>query len=170
MQFDEVLRRFAEFFDGAGIRWAVIGDVGLAAWGFEVREIRLRFLVEPHDRERVVAFVSMPQRFDVELVLGPMPDTVPRTVAGVTVRLPTLEVSVAWTVAIDNIPWLPIALKGLGTFDVIAFDKAFAAVSQASLRIERFPAQRLTDNELWDAVTLLNGPRRVPYGAAPFEL
>jgi hypothetical protein len=56
MQFDEVLRTFAEFFEKEGIRYAVAGGLAVHAWGLSRTTRDIDFVVEGRERERVLAF------------------------------------------------------------------------------------------------------------------
>jgi hypothetical protein len=56
MQFDEVLRTFAGFFEREGIRYAVIGGLAIRAWGHVRTTQDIDLVVEQSSKERVLAF------------------------------------------------------------------------------------------------------------------
>lgn len=58
MQFDEVLRIFAEFFEREGIRYAVAGGAALVAWGHTRPTHDIDFVVDGTESERVMAYAE----------------------------------------------------------------------------------------------------------------
>ncbi len=58
MQFDEVLRTFARFFEQERIRYAVIGGLALQAWGLSRFTRDIDMVVERNNRDRVVRFAE----------------------------------------------------------------------------------------------------------------
>lgn len=56
MQFDEVLRTFARFFEQEGIRYAVAGGLAIHAWGRSRTTQDIDFVVDGRVQSRVVAF------------------------------------------------------------------------------------------------------------------
>ena len=58
MQFDEVLRTFAGFFEREKIRYAVAGGLAVHAWGHSRTTQDIDFAVEGEARERVIAFAE----------------------------------------------------------------------------------------------------------------
>lgn len=58
MDFDEVLRTFAAFFEREGIRHALIGGLALRAWGHVRATQDVDFVVEQTAKERVIAFAE----------------------------------------------------------------------------------------------------------------
>lgn len=58
MQFDEVLRTFARFFEREHVRYAVIGGLALQAWGYSRFTRDVDIVVERAVRDRVVSFVE----------------------------------------------------------------------------------------------------------------
>jgi hypothetical protein len=55
MQFDEVLRTFAAFFEREGIRYAVAGGNAVLAWGYQRPTHDADFAVDGAHRERIIA-------------------------------------------------------------------------------------------------------------------
>jgi hypothetical protein len=58
MQFDEVLRSFAAFFDREGIRYAVAGGLAIHAWGRSRTTQDIDFAIDGTARRHVVAFAE----------------------------------------------------------------------------------------------------------------
>lgn len=58
MQFDAVLRTFADFFEREGIRYAVIGGLAMQAWGASRFTKDVDVVVARSDAQRVVAFAE----------------------------------------------------------------------------------------------------------------
>jgi hypothetical protein len=58
MQFDEVLRTFARFFETENIRYAVIGGLALQAWGHTRFTRDIDFVVDVAARDRLIPFVQ----------------------------------------------------------------------------------------------------------------
>ena len=58
MQFDEVLRTFAEFFQREGIRFAVAGGLAIHAWGRSRTTRDIDFVVDGSVQQRVIAFAE----------------------------------------------------------------------------------------------------------------
>lgn len=58
MQFDEVLRTFAAFFEREGIRYALVGGLAVYAWGGSRTTKDIDFLVARSDQQRVIAFAE----------------------------------------------------------------------------------------------------------------
>jgi hypothetical protein len=58
MQFDQVLRMFAEFFERERIRYAVAGGLAVHAWGHSRGTHDIDFAVDGAARERVIAFAE----------------------------------------------------------------------------------------------------------------
>ena len=58
MQFDDVLRTFARFFEREHVRYAVIGGLALQAWGYSRFTRDVDMVVERAARDRVVSFVE----------------------------------------------------------------------------------------------------------------
>ena len=58
MQFDEVLRTFAEFFQREGIRYAVAGGLAIHAWGRSRTTRDIDFVVDGSVQQRVIAFAE----------------------------------------------------------------------------------------------------------------
>lgn len=58
MQFDEVLRTFASFFDREGIRYAIAGGLAIHAWGHSRTTQDIDFVVEGNQQHRVIAFAE----------------------------------------------------------------------------------------------------------------
>ena len=58
MQFDEVLRTFAEFFEREGIRYALVGGLAVHAWGGSRTTKDVDFLLARSDQKRVVTFAE----------------------------------------------------------------------------------------------------------------
>jgi hypothetical protein len=58
VKFDEVLRRFVEFFEGAGIRYAVAGGLAIHAWGNSRLTHDIDFAIDGAARERVLDFTE----------------------------------------------------------------------------------------------------------------
>ena len=56
MQFDEVLRTFAEFFESAGFRYAVAGGLAIHAWGRSRTTHDIDFVVDGAVQAGVLAF------------------------------------------------------------------------------------------------------------------
>jgi hypothetical protein len=56
MQFDEVLRTFARFFEAEGIRYAVAGGLAIHAWGRSRTTHDIDFVVDGTVQSRVIAF------------------------------------------------------------------------------------------------------------------
>jgi hypothetical protein len=56
MQFDEVLRTFAEFFKREGIRYAVAGGLAIHAWGRSRTTHDMDFVVDGAVQQKVVTF------------------------------------------------------------------------------------------------------------------
>lgn len=59
MQFDEVLRTFAEFFEREGIRYAVAGGLAIHAWGHSRTTYDIDFAVDGAEKERILEFVEL---------------------------------------------------------------------------------------------------------------
>lgn len=59
MQFDQVLRTFADFFEREGIRYAVAGGAALVAWGHTRPTHDVDFAVDGNERERVIAYAEV---------------------------------------------------------------------------------------------------------------
>lgn len=58
MKFDEVLRRFSEFFEREGIRYAVAGGLAVHAWGHSRFTHDIDFAVDGAARARILAFTE----------------------------------------------------------------------------------------------------------------
>jgi hypothetical protein len=58
MQFDEVLRTFASFFEREGIRYAVAGGLAIHAWGHSRTTHDIDFAVDGSAQQRVLAFAE----------------------------------------------------------------------------------------------------------------
>jgi hypothetical protein len=58
MQFEEVLRTFAAFFEREQIRYAVIGGLAMRAWGQARMTKDVDFVVDLDSRERVIAYAE----------------------------------------------------------------------------------------------------------------
>jgi hypothetical protein len=59
MQFDLVLRTFAEFFEREGIRYALAGGLAVQSWGLRSRATHdVDFVVDLISRERIIAFTE----------------------------------------------------------------------------------------------------------------
>ena len=58
MQFDEVLRTFAAFFEREGIRYAVAGGLAIHAWGRSRTTHDIDFVVDGTVQSRVIAFTE----------------------------------------------------------------------------------------------------------------
>lgn len=58
VKFDEVLRRFSGFFEGEGIRYALIGGLAMQAWGRSRLTKDIDFAVDASARDRVIAFAE----------------------------------------------------------------------------------------------------------------
>jgi len=58
VKFDEVLRRFVEFFEGAGIRYALAGGNALLAWGHQRVTHDVDLAVDGTRRNEVVAYAE----------------------------------------------------------------------------------------------------------------
>jgi hypothetical protein len=58
MQFDAVLRTFAEFFEREKIPWAIAGGLAVAAWGYQRATQDIDFLIDGSDRGRIMAFAE----------------------------------------------------------------------------------------------------------------
>lgn len=58
MQFDEVLRTFAGFFEREGIRYAIAGGLAIHAWGHSRTTQDIDFAVEGREQEKVIAFAE----------------------------------------------------------------------------------------------------------------
>jgi hypothetical protein len=58
MEFRDVVRTFADFFEREQIRWAVAGGLAVSAWGYQRMTHDIDFVVRGADRERVVAFAE----------------------------------------------------------------------------------------------------------------
>ena len=56
MQFDEVLRTFAGFFEREGIRYAVAGGLAIHAWGHSRTTQDIDFAIDGAAQQRVIAF------------------------------------------------------------------------------------------------------------------
>ena len=59
MQFDEVLRTFAQFFEREGIRYAVAGGLAIHAWGRSRTTNDIDFVVDGAVQSRVLAFSEL---------------------------------------------------------------------------------------------------------------
>lgn len=58
MQFDEVLRTFADFFEAERIRWAVGGGLAIHAWGYSRTTRDIDFITDGRTRESVIRFAE----------------------------------------------------------------------------------------------------------------
>jgi hypothetical protein len=58
MNFEEVLRTFAEYFEREGIRYAIAGGLAIHAWGRSRTTYDIDFAVDGTERERVIAFAE----------------------------------------------------------------------------------------------------------------
>lgn len=54
MQFDEVLRTFAEFFEREGMRYTIVGGLAVHAWGGSRLTRDIDIAVDLHSRERII--------------------------------------------------------------------------------------------------------------------
>lgn len=58
MQFGEVLRTFAEFFEKEKIRYAVAGGLAIHAWGYSRTTYDIDFAVDGDAKQRVIGFTE----------------------------------------------------------------------------------------------------------------